>query len=253
MPRLSAIIICRNEEKDIEGAIQSLLWADEILIVDSYSTDNTLTIAGNYPVKILQRTFDNFSRQRNWALDQAAHDWVLMLDADERLTPDLQHEIQDLLANTPAYAAYSIYRSNFFMGKEVRYSGWQNDWVVRLFDKSKNRYSDNNVHEELVMTGGRPARLKHKMWHYTYRSLSHYLEKWDIYSTLSAKDKAGSTPSVSLYHLMLKPAFRFFRHYILKLGILDGKVGFVISYLAASGVFMRYLKLWRMQQENIKL
>jgi len=253
MPKLSAIIICRNEEKDIEGAIQSLLWADEILIVDSYSTDNTLTIAGNYPVKILQRTFENYSRQRNWALDQAAYDWVLMLDADERLTPELQHEIQDLLADTMKSPAYSIYRCNFFMGKEVRYSGWQNDWVVRLFDKSNSRYSDNNVHEELILNRGRPARLKHKMWHYTYRNLSHYLQKWDSYSTLSAKDKANSTQSVSFYHLMLKPAFRFFRHYILKLGILDGKVGFVISYLAASGVFMRYLKLWRMQQENIKI
>ncbi|WP_162427735.1 glycosyltransferase family 2 protein [Pontibacter pudoricolor] len=253
MPRLSAIIICRNEEKDIEGAIQSLLWADEVLIVDSFSTDNTLAIAGNYPVKILQHAFENYSRQRNWALDQAAYDWVLMLDADERITPELQREIQKLLAGTPANSAYTIYRSNFFMGHQVRYSGWQNDSVVRLFDKSRNRYSDKNVHEELIMEDGKPGKLKYKMLHYTYRSLPHYLDKWNTYSTLSANDKAKKTKKVSLYHLMLKPAFRFFRHYIFKLGILDGKVGFVISYLSASSIFMRYLKIWRMQQENITL
>ncbi|MEJ8757942.1 glycosyltransferase family 2 protein [Pontibacter sp. H259] len=252
MPKLSAIIICRNEEKDIEGAIQSLLWADEVLLVDSYSTDNTLAIAANYPVKILQRTFDNYSRQRNWALEQATHDWVLMLDADERITPELQQEIQKLLATTPDKSAYTIYRSNFFMGKQVRYSGWQNDSVVRLFDKSRNRYSDKNVHEELILES-KPGKLKYKMLHYTYRSLPHYLDKWNTYSTLSAQDKFKRTKKVSLYHLMLKPAFRFFRHYILKLGILDGKVGFVISYLAASSIFMRYLKIWRMQQENTTL
>ena len=253
MPKLSAIIICKNEEKDIEGAIQSLLWADEILIVDSYSTDKTLAIAGNYPVKILQRTFANYSRQRNWALDQSTNDWILMLDADERITPELENEIKDLLSGVPQKSAYTIYRSNFFMGKEVRYSGWQNDWVVRLFDKNKNRYSDKNVHEELITKDGNPGRLKNKMLHYTYRSLPHYLEKWNIYSTLSAIDKVDRTKEVSLYHWRMKPTFRFFMHYFLKLGILDGKVGFVISYLSASSVFMRYLKIWRMQQENKSL
>jgi len=252
MPKLSAIIICRNEEKDIEGAIQSLLWADEVLIVDSYSTDNTLTIAGNYPVKILQRTFDNYSRQRNWALDQATYDWVLMLDADERITPELQREIQNILAQTPEKSAYTIYRSNFFMGQRVRFSGWQNDGVVRLFDKTQHRYSDKNVHEELILAG-KPGKLKYKMLHYTYRSLPHYLDKWNTYSTFSAQDKAPRTGKVSFFHLMFKPAFRFFRDYILKLGILDGKVGFVICCLASSSVFMRYLKIWRMQQENITL
>lgn len=249
MPGVSAIIICKNEEQFISGAIESLLWAEEVLLVDSYSTDSTLEIARQYSVKILQRPFDNYSSQRNWAIEQATQPWVLMLDADERIPTDLQQEIQQLLDTSPAQPAYQISRKNFFMGKEVRFSGWQNDKVVRLFDKAQCRYSDKKVHEELVVPG-RTGSLRHQMLHYTYRNLTHFLHKWDQYSWFSAQDKAKKTGSVTLFHLALKPMVRFLKQYFLKLGILDGKVGFIIAYLAASSVFMRYLKIWRLQEEN---
>lgn len=250
MPGVSAIIICKNEEKFIAGAIESLLWADEVLLVDSYSTDNTLQIARQYPVRVLQRPFDNYSRQRNWAIEQAAQPWVLMLDADERIPADLQQELTQLLKGSPEQPAYKIRRKNFFMGREVRYSGWQNDAVVRLFDKSQCRYSDKQVHEELVVPGGNIGKLRHRMLHYTYRNLPHFLDKWNQYSWLSAQDKAKKTGSVTLFHLAAKPLVRFLKQYFLKLGILDGRVGFIIAYLAASSVFMRYLKIWRLQEEN---
>ena len=249
MPGVSAIIICKNEEQFIAGAIESLLWADEVLLVDSYSTDDTLQIARQYPVKVLQRPFDNYSRQRNWAIDQATQPWVLMLDADERIPADLQQEIAQLLKAPPTQPAYEISRKNYFMGERVRFSGWQNDRVVRLFDKAQCRYSDKQVHEELQVPG-RVGKLSHQMVHHTYRSLPHYLDKWNQYSWLSAKDKIKKTKKVTLFHLALKPWVRFVRQYFLKLGVLDGRVGFIIAYLSASSVFMRYLKIWRMQEEQ---
>ena len=250
MPGVSAIIICKDEEQFIAGAIESLLWADEVLLVDSYSTDNTLHIARQYPVRILQRPFDNYSRQRNWAIEQATQPWVLMLDADERIPDELQQELAKLLKTSPGQPAYRIRRKNFFMGREVRYSGWQNDAVVRLFDKSQCRYSDKQVHEELVVPGGNIGELRHRMLHYTYRSLPHFLDKWNQYSWLSARDKIKKTGKVTFFHLAVKPMVRFLKQYFLKLGILDGRVGFIIAYLAASSVFMRYLKMWRLQEEN---
>ncbi|RDV15246.1 glycosyltransferase family 2 protein [Pontibacter diazotrophicus] len=252
MPGVSAIIICKNEEQQIAGAIESLLWADEVLIVDSYSTDNTLDIARRYPVKILQRPFDNYSAQRNWATDQASQPWVLMLDADERIPEDLQQEMQQLLSSNPDQPAYKIFRKNYFMGKRVRFSGWQNDGVVRLFDKSQCRYSDKQVHEELVVPG-EVGKLKHKMLHYTYKSLPHYIDKWNSYSWFAAKDRLKRTKKITMYHLAVKPFIWFFIQYILKLGILDGKVGFTICSLAATSVYMRYLKIWRMQEENFTI
>ncbi|MFD2246227.1 glycosyltransferase family 2 protein [Pontibacter ruber] len=252
MHGITAIIICKNESENIAAALETVLWADEVLVVDSYSTDDTLDIAARYPIKILQRVFDNYSRQRNWATEQAANNWVLMLDADERVTEELAHEIRKLLQATPAHQAYKIFRRNYFMGQQVRFSGWQNDGVVRLFDRTHCRYSDKNVHEELVVTGA-TGTLQHKILHYTYKNLPHYLDKWNKYSWLSAQDKAKKTKQVTLFHLAVKPWARFMRQYFLKLGILDGRVGFVIAYLAASSVFMRYLKIWRLQEENYKL
>ncbi|MCJ8166882.1 glycosyltransferase family 2 protein [Pontibacter sp. E15-1] len=251
MRGISAVIICKDEEQFIAGAIESLLWADEVLLVDSYSTDDTLRIAGQYPVRVLQRPFDNYSRQRNWAIEQTTQPWVLMLDADERIPADLQQEFQQLLEGTPAHAAYKIHRKNFFMGRQVRYSGWQNDAVTRLFDKTQCRYTDKQVHEELVVPGS-IGKLRHRMLHYTYRNLPHFLAKWDQYSSLSAQDKAKKTGKVTLFHLAIKPMVRFLKQYFLKLGILDGRIGFIIAYLAASSVFMRYLKIWRLQEEPQK-
>lgn len=252
MQQISAVIICKNEEDNIAGAIESLLWANEILIVDSYSTDSTIAIAKNYPVKIVARAFDNYSNQRNWAIDHTSNEWVIMLDADERVTEPLQKEIMNLLSASPAHSAYKIFRKNYFMGKRVRFSGWQNDGVVRLFNKSECRYSDKQVHEELVVPGP-VGKLRQKMLHYTYRDLPHYLDKWNSYSWLAAKDRLGRKKKITIYHLAVKPAIWFLIQYILKLGILDGKVGFTICSLAATSVYMRYLKMWRMQEESFSI
>ncbi|KAA9333799.1 glycosyltransferase family 2 protein [Adhaeribacter soli] len=246
MHKLSAIIITKNEELNIAGVLDSVAWADEILVVDSFSTDKTLEIASRYPVRILQRPFDNHARQKNWAFTQASHRWVLVVDADERVTEKLATEIKAILAGSPDKAAYWIYRKNYFMGSEVKYSNWQNDKVIRLLDRTRGAYADRSVHEE-IETSGPVGSLKNKLIHNTYRDFEHYFEKYIRYSWWSARDRAKKTKQVTLFHLALKPLFRFFRQYILKLGFLDGKVGFIIASMSAYSVFLRYLIVWRMQ------
>lgn len=246
MNKITVLILTYNEEMHIAGAIESVLWADEILVVDSYSTDDTTRIAATYPaVKVLQHPFENHGKQRNWAIPQARHEWILVLDADERVQPPLQEEIQNKLKqkNTED-AAFSIGRINFFMGKEIRYSGWQNDRVIRLFRRDECRYSKLEVHEK-IETSGKVGRLENKLIHYTFRNLKHYLQKFDQYTTSSAYDRLKKTRRVTLYHLLVKPFFRFFKQYFIKLGFLDGKVGFILSAMASYSVFLRYLKSWR--------
>jgi glycosyltransferase involved in cell wall biosynthesis len=248
MHLVTAIIPCKNEEANIAAAIQAVSWADEILVVDSYSTDRTVAIAKELGVKVLQRPFDTHARQKNWAIDQAAHNWIFLLDADERVPLLLSVEIKNLLHNQQnTQVAYWIGRQNYFMGQQVRYSGWQYDKVIRLFRRDQCHYPEVQVHEE-IKANGPVGHLKNKLLHHTYRGLRQYLEKWDYYTWLSAKDRSHQTTRVTLYHLGLKPIVRFLRHYIWFRGFLDGKVGFIISYMAAVSVFMRYLKLWRLQE-----
>ncbi|WP_026461749.1 glycosyltransferase family 2 protein [Adhaeribacter aquaticus] len=248
MQLLTAIILTKNEEANIAEAIKSVSWANEIIIVDSFSTDATLAIAKQFPVKILQRTFDTHARQKNWAIQQASYSWIFILDADERVPESLKIEVQNVLKiSLPAETAFWIGRQNYFMGQLVRYSGWQHDRVIRLFRKDSCWYKEVQVHEE-IETSGVVGHLTHKLVHYTYHGLRQYLEKWDYYTWLSAQDRGKKTEKVTVYHLGIKPLIRFFRHYIWFRGFLDGKVGFVISYMAAISVFMRYLKLWRIQE-----
>ncbi len=242
--RLSVIITTYNEAENIEGVLKSVEgWVDEIIIVDSFSTDETVKLAENFDVKILQRKYVSPADQKNWAIPQAAYDWVLILDADERVTPDLKNEIVTLLQQQPSKDAYWIPRQSFFMGKKVRYSGWQGDAVIRLIKKEKCRYLNVQVHEEINTKGIEVGRLKNKLTHYTYKNIDHFLAKMQRYSDWSAQDHLEKTPKVTFFHLYLKPSFRFIKHYIFQLGFLDGKVGFIISAIMAWGVFLRYVKI----------
>jgi glycosyltransferase involved in cell wall biosynthesis len=249
--KISAIIPCFNEEQNIERAIRSVLWADEILIVDSFSTDATLDIARNYKCRILQHEYINSATQKNWAIPQASHEWIFLLDADEECPEKLRDEMRKLLEEGTSHSAFKIYRQNFFMGKKIRFCGWQNDSVIRLFRRDNCRYQDLNVHAEIV-SEGTTGTLSHKMYHYTYNGYYNYARKYEKYTTWSAKDRLKKTNKVTFFHLMVKPSFRFFKQYFLKLGILDGKVGFIVCAMAAYSVFLRYLKAWRIL-ENEKL
>jgi glycosyltransferase involved in cell wall biosynthesis len=249
MKKLTAIIPVKNEEHHIEGVLQSVAFADEIMVVDSFSTDKTLELAKKFTDFILQREYDYPAAQKNWAIPQASHEWVLLMDADERITPELQAEICGLLGRDIQESAFWIYRRNHFMGKPIRFSGWQHDRVIRLIKKEACRYNDKLVHEEIV-TRGKVGRLKNPMLHFTYTDLKTYLAKMDRYTTWSALEKSKKTQKVTLFHLALKPGYRFFAHYFLRLGILDGKEGFIISALSAQSVFLRYLKIFRLKNNE---
>jgi len=246
---ITVIIPCYNEGHNIRAVLESVKWADEIMVVDSYSTDATLDIARKYTDFILQRNYIHSADQKNWAIPQATHQWILLVDADERVTPELRTEIQASLAAQPTETAFWIGRENYFMNKRVRYSGWQNDAVIRLF-RRECRYENKAVHAE-ILASGKIGRLKHRLIHNTYKDIDHFLHKMTRYARLSAIDYADKTPRVTLYHLWLKPAFRFFKHYILKLGFLDGKVGFIISVIMAWGVFLRYVNI-KARRENVE-
>lgn len=249
MRPLSIIIPTFNEAHNIHAILENIAWGDEIIVVDSFSTDETVAIAEQHRVKILQRKYIGPADQKNWAIPQAQHEWVLILDADERVPDALREEIQALLSQPQIpFDGFWIKRQNYFMGKQIKYSGWQGDAVIRLIRKEVCRYNDKQVHEEIETTGIRVGKLQNKMDHYTYKDTKHFLDKMQRYSEWSAKDYFDRTPQVSLFHLVIKPLFRFFKHFVLQQGFRDGKRGLIISAIMAWGVFMRYVHI--MEQRN---
>ena len=252
MEKVTAIVPSFNEEVNIERALQSVQWADEIIVVDSFSTDKTVEIAEKLAHRVVQHEYKNSAAQKNWIIPQASHPWIFLLDADEWVVPELQKEVQKVLKEGTDISAFWIKRQNYFFGKKVNYSGWQDDAVIRLFRKDNCRYQDLHVHAE-VETSGKIGWLKNKLHHNTYQSFSSLFTKIEKYTTWGAYDRVDKIKKVTLYHLMLKPMFRFFRHYILKLGILDGREGFIISALSSYNVFLRAFKTIRLKEgEKLK-
>ena len=240
--KVTAIIPTFNEEENIERAIQNVQFADEIIIIDSYSTDKTLAIAKKFNTRIIQREFDNFSAQKNYAISKAQNDWIFMLDADERLSKSAKNEIIQVLNKNISTSAFWMNRQNFLLNKKINYSGWQNDKVIKLFNRKKARYNGKLVHEEISYKGTAKL-LKNKLLHYTYKNNQEYKNKITLYSKLKAQElfKEGVKPT--LYHFYFKPIYRFIYHYILKLGFLDGKNGYIIASINAYGIKNRYKEL----------
>lgn len=229
--KLSVIIPCFNEEKNIEECLQSVTWADEVLVVDSFSTDNTLSIAAKYTDRIIQREFINDSIQKNWAIPQARSDWILIVDSDERVTRELQIEIKDLLSQEPSHDGYWIKRRNFLMGRHVQYSGWGKDTVLRLFKKDIGRYEEKRVHGEIQLKN--TGTLCSYLDHYTVSSISDWLNKINRYSSYKAQDKYEKGLFFPLLHMILRPLIRFNKDFIFRLGFLDGWRGFLIAAMSA--------------------
>ncbi len=244
---VTAIIPTYNEEVNIKAAIESVCFAKEIVVIDSYSTDATVEIAKSMGAKVIQREFDDFSSQKNFAIAKAKYDWIFVLDADERIGEALNNELISCIKD-PEADAYRIKRRNYFAGKRIRFSGWQTDTVVRLFNKNKARYNGKIVHEEIETTG-KTQLLDHYLDHYTYRDYNHYLKKVTHYADLKAQDLFKKGKRVTIFHLLLFPIFRFISHYFIRLGFLDGFQGFMIAKIQAHGVFVRYNKLWLMSKK----
>jgi glycosyltransferase involved in cell wall biosynthesis len=247
--KLTIIIPAFNEERNIREAFACARWADEVMVVDSFSTDRTAETARELGARVLVHEYVNSATQKNWAIPQASHEWVMILDADERISDALRDEIRAFIADPGRDAGLRIFRANHFMGKPVRHCGWQDDSVLRVFPRGRGRYPDREVHADVELDG--PVRIaRNKLFHDTFTSFEQYMRKFDRYTSWAAGDRAKKTGRVTAVHLLLRPAWRFFKQYVLRLGFLDGRTGIIVCQLAAFSVFMKYAKLWERQQRG---
>lgn len=237
MPTLTVIIPTYNEAAYIEGALQSVTFADEIIVIDSHSTDNTVEIAKKYTSKVLLREFDNFSAQKNHALQQTTSDWVLFVDADERVTHSLETEIKKTLEN-PMHSGYKVTFPHFYMNRFLYH---HSDSVLRLVLRDGASFQ-GSVHEKLQCAGS-VGTLHNPMLHFTYKGLQNYISKKEGYAWTQAEQRFAKNEKVTWFKLMVKPTYRFFSSYVLRGGFRDGVPGLTVAAVNAYGVFQRYVKL----------
>lgn len=249
--KLSALIITYNEIGYIQQCIESVSFADEIIVVDSYSTDGTYEFLVQHPkVKVIQHPFSNFTAQKAFTLKQAANDWVLFLDADEVVSKKLETEITTTINSNNTKEAYWFYRKFMYQNKPLHFSGWQTDKNYRLFRKSKAQFSDKKIVHETLEVNGSSGILKEKLTHYCYKDYKDYKGKMLKYGKLKAKEAFYREKKFTYVMLLLKPTWKFFNHYFLRLGFLDGKKGITICYLNALGVLEYSKELKRLEKKN---
>jgi glycosyltransferase involved in cell wall biosynthesis len=252
--KLSVLIITLNEEEHLKALLSDLDFADEIVIVDSFSTDETEIIAKSFPkVKFIQNKFENFSAQRNFAISQAKNDWILFLDADEVLTPELKQEVIETLQNNQTYAAYFFERIFMFENTVLKYSGNQTDKIFRLFNKKSARYDEKRLVHEKLIVNGEIGFLKNKLIHHSYSSYHDYREKIIFYGKFKAQEKFIKRVKPTVLHQIFHPSYNFLYNYFIRLGILDGKKGIIICYLNAYSIVVRYKELKKLWKQNQNL
>jgi glycosyltransferase involved in cell wall biosynthesis len=250
---LSVLVTTYNEAHNIADCLAGVSWADEILVVDSGSRDRTREIAAQAGARVVEHPYESAARQKNWAIPQLRHSWVLILDADERVPPALAAEIRARIAEDGAAGGaadgYSMRRESTFLGVPIRHAGWGQDRVLRLFRRDRGRYDDVLVHESLELQG-RAARLQAPLLHFTYRSLDDYLEKLGRYTARGAADLRTRGKRVSLATLCWRPPARFLRMYVLQAGFLAGGAGLVLCLLTAYSVWLKYAQRWEEQRRE---
>ena len=250
--RLSVTIITKNEEANIRRTLESVHWVDEIVVLDSGSTDQTVHICREFTDKVFHQAWLGYGQQKNAAIDRASGDWVLSLDADEPIEAALSEEIRAIVASPAAKDGYRIPRKTFFLGKWVRHGGWYPDYNLRLFRKGAGRFSERVVHEAVTVEGT-VGRTRHAILHHAYPDLESYLGSINKYSTLAVDNMtdSGITPfKTSWVNLLFRPLFTFLQKYVFRLGFLDGKHGLVLNLFHASYVFTKYAKAWERQQRR---
>ena len=249
---LSVVVIAKNEAQNIQDCLESAQWADERVLVDAESSDQTVEIvrAMHPPVHVFSRPWPGFGPQKNFGIAQTSSDWILILDADERVTPDLQHEIQELLHRPDSdTVAYRVPRRNFLWGHWIHYGGLYPDYQIRLFQKSTASYNDVPIHENLIVKGA-IGTLRHPLDHFSERRIEDHFRKMDAYTTLAAKGKWETCSSVSWYHLLLNPLVTLCKVFLLKQGVRDGVPGLINSLFSSMYTFLKYAKLWEMSRDG---
>ena len=243
---LSAVIITHNEEDNIRDCLESVKWADEIVVLDSDSDDRTAEICREYDIRFYNESWKGFSHQKNSAISKATKNWVLCLDADERVIPELRKEIESILKSTNPKDGYFIPRKSFFLGRWIKHCGWYPDYYLRLFKKGKGFFKIREVHEAIDLNGS-TGHMKNPLEHYTYKTISDYIQRLDHYSTLAAKELLRENKIYGIHHIILKPLYTFINMYIIRLGLLEGYYGFMLSALYSFYTFSKYIKLRELQ------
>lgn len=249
MPKLSVTVITRNEAANLPEALRSVAWADEIVVVDSESTDETVAIARQFTDRVVVRAWPGYIAQKNYAASLASHDWVLSLDADERVTPALADEIRATLGSAPAHAAYLIPRVTWHLGRWIRTTDWYPDHQLRLYDRRAGEWTGKYVHEGVTVRGTE-GRLRHELQHYPYRDIADHLETMDRYTTYAARQMHETGRRAGVMQIAVHPPLAFLRNYLVKGGIRDGVPGLVISAMNAYYVFLKFAKLWELEQQS---
>ena len=248
--KISVTVIAGNSEDDIRECLESVKWADEIVVVDSRSSDKTKQIAREYTNRILLKEWGGYGAQKQFALDQASNEWVLSLDTDERVSDELRSEIQNILVNASPYDGYYIPRRNYFLGRWIKHCGWYPGYQLRLFRKSKTRVNDRRIHEAFVVHGT-VGHLKSDIIHFTHPTIRATLAKVDEYSTLEAEEKVGHK-RVTVLGLVFHPFMEFLSSFLLKQGYRDGVYGLMVSMIHSLTDAQTYMKIWEMQNVSRK-
>ncbi|HEU5323207.1 MAG TPA: glycosyltransferase family 2 protein [Methylomirabilota bacterium] len=241
--RLSVVVVTLNEEDRIRACLESVAWADELIVVDAESQDKTAQVARELTDHVVVRPWPGYAAQKNFGLERATGDWVLSLDADETVTPGLRREIAAVLADAGGPDGYAVPRRNVLWGRWLRHGGLYPDWQVRLFRRGRGRFVAREVHESVAVEG-RVGRLAQPLEHRSYRDVADFVARADRYSTLAAADWVREGRPVRAADLVLRPLGRFLGMYVARAGFLDGWRGFLLAALYAYYVFMRSAKAW---------
>lgn len=250
-PKISGCVMTFNEEKNIRRCLESLSFCDEIVVLDSLSTDKTVDISREYTDAIFEEPWKGYVAQRNRLRELASNDWVLFLDADEEVSPLMRDQIlYQFRVGTGKYVGFEFPRQVFYLGKWIRHGEWNPDIKLRLFLKDRGHSGGQEPHDRVIVDG--PVKtLTAKLWHYTYRDLNHHIQVINHFSGISAREMYRAGRKFRLLDLLLRPPLRFFKCYILKAGFLDGLRGFIIATSIAYGVAIKYAKLWECQWEAL--
>jgi glycosyltransferase involved in cell wall biosynthesis len=251
MIRLSAVVITKNEEDNIRRCLESIRFADEIIIIDSGSIDKTIEIAESFNARVYSPEWQGFGNAKRAGVDKSDGDWILSIDADEEVTETLAAEIQAVIGKSNGASGYYVKRKTKFLGRWILHCGWYPDYVLRLFQKSSGTFDNAIVHEKVV-TNGPVAYLKGELLHYSYPNLEHYLIKFNRYTTMGAEEAFLKGRRAGLMDIVIKPAASFVKHYLLKQGYRDGVEGFVLSSLSSMSVMVKYAKLRQLWKEQNK-
>jgi len=246
MEKISVAIITKNEELNIQRCLASVQWASEIIVLDAFSTDGTVDLAKKMNATVIQRQWSGYSDQKEFAVEQCSHEWILSIDADEVVPDELQKEILSVIQTTPSYNGFEIPRKSYFLGKWIRYGGWYPGYQLRLFRKSRTRMNHRPVHEGFL-TEGTKGILHSSLIHYTYRSIHQYIEKMNDYTSLDIMNKLSNGRKIAWYHFIVNPLSLFLRMFLSLRGYKDGFRGFLLAYYSAMSSLVLYAKCWEYQ------